>query len=145
LDAWLPRFSSSFVSQLDACANQRIKSVAVAAGVKTAALANPILDLLVVTYLLSQLIGDLCRIYNLKPSRLGTLVIMGHAFASLYAARHLEEASEEVGQALTGEIQGLTGSILAQMGRRLSELAANGLLVYRFGQTAKKLLRPIKD
>jgi uncharacterized membrane protein YcjF (UPF0283 family) len=142
--AWIEKFSGTFARILDKGADARIKSTAVHVGLKTAAISNPLIDTCVVAIALAQLTGDLCLVYNLRASRWGTLVILCHAFTSLFVAKHAEESADELANEVVGEINDAFTAVAVQMGKRLGEGTANGLLIYRFGHVTKCLLEPMR-
>src|SRR5690606_16772019 len=90
-EGWLQECDRGFLEVLDQVARRRIRQYCIAVGVKTAAVPTGFADTSIVLLNAYLMVGDLCRIYNLRANRLGTLAIMGHVFVNAFSAAHLEE------------------------------------------------------
>ena len=144
-DAWLQSFQDAFQAPLDAAAMRRINLHAKRVGVRTAVSPNALLDLVITFYGCFVLIGDLCRIYNVRLGRTQTAVLLGWVFFNAYVAGQsdvLESAAEEQ---ITGLVDpdAITGLLAGKLGARAASGALNGLLVRRLGKTTAGLLRPV--
>ena len=125
----------------------RIKRFVKHVAVKTAAVPNPLVDRLVVTYNTFTMIGDLCLIYNVRPSGFGTGVILGRALLHAYLAGELEEATELLVEPVQDAVTflGEMGSTVAgKLTAKLSEGGLNAVFVYRLGITTQRMLQPTK-
>ncbi len=153
-ETWLRDFEGSFQAVLDAAAQRRVREAARWVGVKTAVTPR-LVDTAIVLHAALRLVGDLCRIYQLRPGAMGTAVVLGRAFVLAYLSSHIQQASEDltrdaaaqgVGQLLEGLPEGVgqVGSRLAGvLAPKMAEGAANGILLWRLGTAAIRLLRPV--
>ncbi len=153
-ETWLRDFESSFQAVLDGAAQRRVREAARWVGVKTA-VTPQLVDTAIVLHAALRLVGDLCRIYQLRPGTLGTAVVLGRAFVLAYLSSHIQQVSEDltrdaaaqgVGQLLDGLPEGVgqVGSRLAGvLAPKMAEGAANGILLWRLGSAAIRLLRPV--
>ncbi len=142
-EEWIHTFRSSFQEVLDQCARRRIKSLAIKGGIKSAIIPISIVDTIIILYSAFIMIGDLCRIYNLRMGALSTAVIMGRAFVHAYLAGEIEEVSEKVFDSVF-DSQEFLSQLAGAVAPRLVEGKANAFLLYRLGRSTSKLLRPVK-
>jgi uncharacterized membrane protein YcjF (UPF0283 family) len=146
-EGWLHECDQTFLSVLDQVARRRIRLYAVAVGIKTAAVPNGLADTAIVLLNAYLMIGNLCRIYNLRANSLGTLAILGHVFVNAFSAAGLEHLSD-MASAHMSDTMTTAGGMLAGVARtataRLAEGSANGLLFRRLGLASMRRLRPIQ-
>ncbi len=142
-EEWVRSFRSGFQEVLDQCARRRIKSLALRGGVKSAIIPIPIVDTIIILYSAFYMIGDLCRIYNLRMGALSTAVIMGRAFVHAYLAGEIEEVSEKVFDSVF-DSQEFLSQLAGAVAPRLVEGKANAFLLYRLGRSTSNLLRPVR-
>ena len=146
-ESWLGECDRGFLAVLDGVARKRVRQYAIAVGVKTAAVPTGFADTVIVLLNAYLMIGDLCRIYNLRATRLGTLSILAHVFVNAFSAAHLEELTDAAADGV-GEAVSTAGGLLAGVARtataRLAEGTANGLLFRRLGTVTMRQLRPIQ-
>ena len=141
---WIDDFSAKFLFILDKCADKKIRYYMWRVGMKTAIVPNALIDTLVVLYCSLAMLGDLCKIYNLKMDKLSTAVVLGRIFIYGYIAGEAEEATESLVEELTTRLsQGLGQKTVNAIAPKAIEGAANAFLVRRLGKTAKKLLQPV--
>ena len=92
------------------------------------------------------MVADLCRIYHLRATRIGTTAIVFRMFISILAASQMEAAAEGAAEMAGGALEA-AGQVLAniakQVLRRAGEGAANSLLFRRLGRATKRHLRPL--
>ncbi len=141
---WLDQFQNKFVAILDEIARRSVKRRAFLVGVKTAAAPNPAVDMLVATYGAFVITGDVCRIYNVRAGAVGTLVIMAHAFANIFFAGRLEEATQSAADEVFSEAATLGARVFGKVLGKVTEGAANGVLMYRLGTSVMKYVQPIR-
>jgi uncharacterized membrane protein YcjF (UPF0283 family) len=154
-DQWLADFTARFQAHLDEAAKGRVNYYATRSAVMTAASPNALIDTLLTGYCSFALLGDLCRIYNLRVSRLGTAVLLFRVFFNSYLAGQLNEleAVTETGiQAVFSQsgvhlgslaMDAAAGKVLGKVGARAASGMLNYLLLRRLGLYAVKLLRPV--
>lgn len=152
-DQWLDEFESHFQSVLDRRAAGRVQAMAVRAGVGTATAPNAMIDQIIVTYTLTALVGDLMRIYNLRPAFGQTAVLLSQGIIQIYVSGQLETATEAAADSLheaLAEWAGLSGAAvlgsaaLKAVGARTAEGGLNWLLVRRLGRQTVRMLQPIR-
>lgn len=146
-EGWLNECNQTFLAVLDEAARRRIRQYAIAVGIKTAAVPTGFADTAIVLLNAYLMIGDLCRIYNLRANRLGTLAILGHVFVNAFSAANLEHLTDVAANSV-GDAVSTAGGLLAGMAKtataRLAEGSANGLLFRRLGLATMRRLRPIQ-
>jgi hypothetical protein len=98
------------------------------------------------------MVGDLCRIYHLRASRLATGVILVRVFTNSYLSGQFNEAegwtADQISQLVephlpTSEIA--LGKIFGRLGAKASQGAINYLLLSRLGKYTMKTLQPVND
>lgn len=144
---WIRDLEELVLPQLDTAADNRIRHFALQVGLKTAAAPSGFLDAAIVLVNNYLLLGELCAIYNVRTGPLSTLRLLLHVGFNLLAANRLEDLSETAMESLTSTFQEQLGGLMAGAIRHLTprtaEGIANGLLLGRFGNVAKSLLRPV--
>lgn len=141
---WILKCERDVILLLDRAANETIKNQSFSLGIKTAACPNPIIDTVIVAACSLRLIGDLCRIYGLRPTGLRVLYLLCRAFGQAYLAGRLEDATEAAAEAALGEGPGIVANIFGRVAPKVAQGAANALLLYRLGRSAKQLVRPVR-
>lgn len=152
---WLNEFDSSVISLLDTAARRRIRVYVKSVAVGTAASPIKFIDQMIVLYASFNLISEMMRIYNLKPAFGQSATILArsviHAYLSGLVGEHIESGLESVTQSLES-VQaelGMSGSasvgsgLLGAIAPKIAEGGLNGLLVWRLGSQARKMLRPL--
>lgn len=154
-DQWLADFRDRFQSQLDQAAARRVSYFAKRVAIMTAASPNTLVDTLLTGYCSFSLLGDLCRLYNLRVTRLGTGVLLVRVFFNAYLAGQLNELEgvTETGiQSIVGEsgvhfgsmaMDATVGKVIGKVGARAASGALNYFLLRRLGFYAVRLLRPV--
>lgn len=151
-DSWLQSFRMLFQRKLDEAAQERIRYWARRAAFATAVSPNTLVDTGATLYCSMALVGDLCKIYNLRASRLATGVILVRVFTNSYLSGQLNEAegwtADQISQLVephlpTSEIA--LGKIFGKLGAKASQGAINYLLLSRLGKYTMKTLRPVND
>src|SRR5688572_4056015 len=149
-EAYLQNVSEQFLAQLDEKANKRIKAYAILTGAKTAVFSRGHVDTLIVVANAYLMVADLCELYNVRTSRLGTLKVLGAMCIAAFVAANLEDVAdsmvdaakgafaEDLGPAGAGLVAGATA-----VTKRGTEGLINYLLIQRLGRTTLRNLRPI--
>ena len=144
-EGWLADFEGRFLGVLDKLVDRRINSYSLRVGLKTAIAPTGLLDTAVVMINAHMIVADLCTIYNLRATRIGTTAIVFRMFISILAASQMEEAAESVTEAMLSEAAAGFGINLAkQVLRRVGEGVGNALLFRRLGKATKRHLRPLQ-
>jgi uncharacterized membrane protein YcjF (UPF0283 family) len=154
-DQWLSDFRDRFQAILDEAARGRITYYARRVAIMTAASPNTLIDTLLTGYCSFSMLADLCQLYNLRVSRLGTGVLLVRVFFNAYLAGQLNELE---GVTETG-IEGILGSsgvhfgsvamdasvgkVVGKVGARAASGALNYFMLRRLGLYAARLLRPV--
>lgn len=148
-DIWFAEFAERFQSKLDGLAAERVGYWARRNALVTAISPNGLVDTASVMYLSFSMVGDLCRIYNLRAGRSGTAGLLIHVFFNAYLAgqlNDLESLTEEgIREAFAGEVasQSLTSTLLAKFSAKAASGAANYYLLRRLGRFVMRLLQPV--
>lgn len=154
-DTWFNDFRERFQKPLDEVAEGRIVYYARRVAFFTAASPNALVDTLLTGYCSFMLLADLCRIYNLRSSRLGTAILLTHVFFNAYMAGQLNELENVTSTGIEGLVteSGLRlGSMAAdatlakiagKLGSRMASGVLNYFLLQRLGKYAVRLLRPV--
>jgi uncharacterized membrane protein YcjF (UPF0283 family) len=154
-DQWLDDFRGRFQAIIDEAAAGRVSYFAARVAIMTAASPNTLIDTLLTGYCSFNLLGDLCRLYNLRVTRLGTGVLLVRVFFNAYLAGQLNELEgvTETGiEGLVGQsgvhfgsmaMDATVGKVIGKVGARAASGALNYFLLRRLGRYAARLLRPV--
>jgi hypothetical protein len=152
---WFDQFRDTFQARLDAAANARVRYWSNRAWVVTALAPNGLYDSLATTYFGFAMIGDLCRVYNLRAGRSGTAVLLGRVFFNAYLSGQVgdwEKLAEDQYDQLFLEachVAGVSagtsvvGKVLGKVGAKATTGYLNRVLLTRLGNYACRLLRPV--
>ncbi len=155
LERWFDRFRAGFQGVLDEAAAERVAYWSKRTGAVTAVSPNAFVDGAATLYHGFAMIGDLCRLYNLRAGRTGTAVLLGQVFFYSYLAGQLNDletlTSDHLETALSPlsdvAAAGAVGGVAAKLGGKLGSKALSGALNYvllrRLGKYACRLLRPV--
>lgn len=157
--SWLEDFSKYYQLPIDAFAKQRVKHYAAHAAWLATISPIPLLDRLIVGTACVNLIKELLQIYNLKPSWDKSLILMAKTIFNIYfsgisgdvatkfaelSPEVLEKSFDQIGLENFGDVGASILSKLKGPFSKLTEAGIHGLLVYRIGQNAIKMLRPVE-
>jgi uncharacterized membrane protein YcjF (UPF0283 family) len=153
---WFTAVRTQFQAPLDTAAVSRVKYYSWRIGFMTAVSPNSLVDTLLTLYCSFMLLADLCRIYNLRVSRLGTAVLLARAFFNSYLAGQLSEF-HSVAEAGIQELMGRAGlhfgslatdaalaKVAGKFGTRVASGVLNSFLLQRLGHYAARLLKPVR-
>ncbi len=145
---WIAEYVSVFQKPLDALAAQRVDSYARRAGLATAASPNPLLDQMIIAYTCTAMLGDLLKLYHLRPSFGQSAILLGQCVAQTFlagvAGEGAEEAADQLGQGLAEWIPAAGSGIAKGLGARTAEGGLNWFLVRRLGRAAIRILQPVR-
>ncbi|MDR1519303.1 MAG: DUF697 domain-containing protein [Planctomycetota bacterium] len=151
--SWLADFQDGFQAALDGNARSRIRHWSMLAAGCAVASPIPLLDAALILAVALKMIGDLCRIYNVRGGRSVGLVLLNRAILAAFIAGAAQDAANALAGAAGDEFAGLFGeTALADLGAavgravapKLGEGAANALFINRLGKTAMRLLQPVR-
>jgi hypothetical protein len=142
---WVHAADDQFVQLLDAVAQRRRRRYATLVGIKAAAVPTGFLDALVALINAYLLVGDLCRLYNLRASLAGTGVILAWVFVQTYTAAQVEDWGELAADSLTDHASQSVDVLSKQLGGRAVEFGVNAIMVYRLGGMTMRRVRPVKQ
>ena len=94
--AWQRNFESRFLEPLDRAATNAIREYAALTAMKTAICPFAVLDMAVVIYMGTYMIGTLCRVYRLRAGPLDMLYLFALVMGQAFFAERAEEQSEEM-------------------------------------------------
>ena len=129
---WVGQFRDGFQSHLRDAADRCIKGYARRVGYGTAILPTGLLDTLVAVAGAYHMVGDLCRLYGLRPRGWQTTVILGRVGVNALLARSLEDWTDHAADQLVGHsaghAAGHVGAVPAEdVTRQATELFGAGL------------------
>jgi uncharacterized membrane protein YcjF (UPF0283 family) len=149
-DQWLHDFENDFQKQVDGIADRLIKRWAKKVALGTAASPLSLVDQLIVLYASYAMINDLIRLYNLRPVLGQTAVILVRVVVQTYLSGIMEDVSEQTADGMMnayeewiGEAAGILGGAARAVLPKTAEAALNGMLIWRLGKHAIKIMRPI--
>ena len=149
-DAWFAAFKQDYQGLLEAAAKERVAYWARRAGVVTAVLSNTFADAAGVLYCSFAMLGDLCRIYNLRVGRVGTAVLLTRVFVSGYVAGQLNDlenmSADEVTRVVAPELpvgEVVATRVIGKMSGKVATGMANYFIMTRLGAAARRLLQPV--
>ena len=149
-EQWFARFQETFQQRLDELAEARVQYWAKRTGVVTALAPNGLVDASAALYFTFVLLGDLCRIYNLRAGSMGTAVLLARVFFNAYLAgqgtgieKFTEQQIEEMFHpgGMFGEA--VMARLFAKAGSKMATGALNFFLLRRLGRFAARLLKPV--
>jgi uncharacterized membrane protein YcjF (UPF0283 family) len=156
-ESWLSRFDARVLAVVDECAIQRVHTYAIQTGVNTALMPTSMADVVIVVTNSLLMLKDLCALYNVRTTPLGTCSLAGRLFMTSFVAARLEgqlsSLAQEAERAVTasispGDAVNAAGKILTTatmgVGRRVAEGVANYMLIRRLGDACIQHLRPIQ-
>lgn len=152
---WVRDFRNKCQNPLDQAALGIIKSYAKRVGLKTALSPNALLDTAIVIYGGFSMLTDLCRVYDVRVGPLQTLKLAAIVASHSYLAGRIEDISDSAEDFLTekmddvirgacGVLSGGLAIATAGIGTRTAQAVANGMVIFRLGKHAQKLLRPVE-
>lgn len=148
-DLWVARYVEAFQNKLDEEASERVAQAATLVAFKTAVSPNPLADTAIVLFWSFKLLGDLCRIYNLRLGAFGTAALLSRVFFVAYVAGRLDEWEEHAEENLEGVLDHLPApdlakNIVGRIGAKTGAGLANYFLVRRLGKRAIEMLKPVR-
>ena len=145
---WLRDFKCEIQDVLDGIANKRIMKYSANVAIMTGASPFAIIDRLIMLSSSLAMLKEILEIYSLKPSWDKSLAIMAQFIVNTYCAGIIdgiaENATEQVEKfaenMLNCQIPNLAKSVVG----KLAAGAIQGGMLYRLGNSAIKVLHPIK-
>lgn len=150
---WLDEYRDSFQSVLDEAAKARVWNYALKAGVATSTSPYPLLDQAIVLYTCTSMIGDLMKLYNIRPALGQTGVILGQAILHAYLVGVFDDAANTAANTMSETLKGMAHTGPEMVGLRaakfvsakLAEGTINGMLVRRLGRQTVRMLQPMRE
>ena len=146
---WIKRFADTYQEKLDNFAKERIKHYSIRGAVGATISRIPTMDRFIVLYSMFALVIDLLKIYNIRPSKLNATILLSKVVINTFLAGYSQAGAEAlaegacwIGASLTS-IDPIVGKILGLGIKFSAEATAHGILIYRVGITAQKMLSPI--
>lgn len=149
---WLNDFKRSFQTPLDEIAKKRIRKYYVHAGIMTGVSPYPLFDRLIVFRACLAMLKDLLELYALKPAWDKNLILLARVILSTYLAGVIDNAAETGVNLVMDSIPELTNAtlskgldmIIRKGGGKGAGMLTQAYMVYRLGNAAAKMLRPIQ-
>jgi uncharacterized membrane protein YcjF (UPF0283 family) len=155
-DSWLGNFQERFQNELQHNADKVVRSWMKLVAVKTAISPYPLVDSAIVLYCSYGMIGDLCRLYNLRMTGPGIIRLLAFTMVNTYAAGQIEDLTQSVDASDLAQSAGMDEYLqplfkavesIPFAGKGLAKVAdgaANALLINRLGRKTIAMLRPIE-
>ena len=155
-DEWLDDFKIKIQEPLDKIADRRIKKYYYHAGFMTALSPYPLMDRLIVLRTCLAMLQELLEIYALKPSWGNRLILFAKVILNVYLAGVIDDAvGSKVEAGVNTVIDNIPALTTTAVDKGLGFIASKGAgkgagmlvqayMVYRLGNAAQKMLRPIK-
>lgn len=144
---WLSEFTTGFQATLDTAATRRVSQYAKRVGAGTAMSPVAMVDQMIVLYGCSAMVKDLMRMYHLRPALGQTAVIISRGIIHAYLSGMVEDATEAAADGVADWFGDSIGALGGTIGRAASAKAAeaglNGLLLWRLGMKARRLMAPV--
>lgn len=160
---WLNEFNASVVFLMDSAAGKRIRLYVKSVSIGTAASPIKLIDQMIVLYASFNLINELMQIYNLKPAFGQSATILARSVIHAYLSGVIGENVEGGIDFITDNIESFTSDIgmsgvadagvsgaaslgsgfVGALAPKIAEGGLNGLLIWRLGSQARKMLRPM--
>jgi uncharacterized membrane protein YcjF (UPF0283 family) len=171
-EGWMENFNRQFLQLLDEVAERRIALYAKRTGFSTGAAHRRSIDTLIVAMNAYLMVGDLCRIYNVRAGGWGTARILAYVFFNTFAAsrvddlsdaaadhaanvmsqhaEHVEPVAGAVGVAVGGAVGHVPGAVIgakvaSKVASRIVSGGVNAILLNRLGKTTIRQLRPLQE
>ncbi len=152
-DSWLKSFQDCFQGKLQEAANKVVRDWMKLVGIQTALSPKGWLDSVIVLYCSYGMIGDLCRLYNLRMTGPGIIRLLAFSLFNSYAAGQIEDFAESVDlDSLAQSVDldtffdaahGLGGGLVKKFLPKVADGTANALLIFKLGHATIALLQPI--
>lgn len=149
-EEWFQRFAETFQAKLDEVAEVRLQYWAKRTGVVTALAPNGLVDSASTLYFSFTMIGDLCRLYNLRAGGTGTAMLLVQVFFNAYLAGQGTEIERVAEQSIEGMFsphgvlyEMTAAKVVAKVGSKAASGALNYFLLRRLGRFSMRLLRPV--
>jgi len=145
---WLEAFTDDYQTKLDHYAEERIKYYSYRGGIAATISHLPALDRFIVLSAMFGLVKDLLAIYNIRPSRLNTSILLSKVIVNTFCSGYVQEGAEAFGEGINKALEAFKVTfsslpIVKELTSRSVEATAHGFLIYRVGGAAQKMLVPV--
>jgi len=149
---WLNDFKRNFQAPLDEIAKRRIRKYYIHTGIMTGISPYPLFDRLIVLRACLAMLKDLLEIYALKPAWDKNLILLARVILNTYLAGVIDKAAEAGVDLVMDSIPELTNAtlskgldmIIRKGGGKGAGMLTQAYMVYRLGNAAVKMLRPVE-
>ena len=148
---WLASYESDFLATLDAAADRHLARHLKRVFALTATVPRGGLDTVIVLCMSYQMVADLCRVYNVRAGRWGSVVILAHLLVNVMAAGEVHDATASsagsLGDLAHQHLSQATAAVLgagAKVIGKAAEGGVNSILLWRLSLRTRDYLRPIR-
>lgn len=147
---WVEEFRRRFQAPLDQAARERVYAHSRKVFAATAVSPNPLLDQLLVGYCCTAMVGDLLRLYGVRPAWGLSAVLLAKAVGMAYLAGALDDVADTAADSLSdyladAGVQALSSKLVGALAGKAAEGALNGYLLYRLGKQVIRQLQPTRE
>lgn len=142
---WLRRLDKYFLATLDKAAGRLRRKHAVWVVVKTAATPPKFagLDRMIVLYRSFALIGDTAQLYQMRAGATDSVQILFWSIVHTFFAGEMSEALDKVADSITTEAGGFVAGFANNFAGEFAAANLNGLMTWRLGRVAQRMIRPV--
>lgn len=149
---WIDAFAENYQTKLDYFASERIKYYSYHGGIAATISHIPAMDRFIVLSAMFGLVKDLLEIYNIRPSRINTSILLSKIIINTFCAGYVQEGAEAYGEGVNKALEVFRVSFTSipivkdfmQASISLGvEATAHAFLINRVGVAAQKMLFPI--
>ena len=149
---WIDAFAETYQTKLDYFASERIKYYSYHGGIAATISHIPAMDRFIVLSAMFGLVKELLEIYNIRPSRINTSILLSKIIINTFCAGYVQEGAEAYGEGVNKALEVFRVSFTSipivkdfmQASISLGvEATAHAFLINRVGVAAQKMLYPI--
>ena len=155
---WIENVDEHVLQFLDGLAKNKIRRAGWLVATKTAISPSGTVDSIIVVANTWVLIGDLCRIYSVRPNWFETSIFLCWSSLNTFISYRADEVSSQVEDSVNSTVgsimnylelgKDLAGGVALKMAGKFvtkaAEGASNGVLITKLGYYLQRKLRPIR-
>ncbi len=149
---WIDSFAKIYQAKLDYLANERIKFYSYHGGIAATISHVPTMDRFIVLSAMFGLVKDLLEIYNIRPSRINTSILLSKVIINTFCAGYVQEGAEAYSDVVNKALEAfkitfksipIVKDFFQESVTLGIEATAHAFIINRVGVAAQKMLVPI--
>lgn len=150
---WLDSFADRYQTKLDNIAEKRIKYFSYRGGITATISHIPSMDRFIVLSAMFGLVKDLLGIYNIRPSRINTMILLSKVIINTFCAGYVQEGAESFSEGVNKALEAFKitftsipyiKDIIGTSVALGTEAMAHAFLINRVGVAAQQILLLVK-